>query len=110
MQNHDEALVITGPTACGKSALAVEFAARHGCEILSMDSMAIYRAHGHRHRQAQHAAERARGAASPDRPGRRRASRSTRARWCDAAERTRQPTVHAARPTPRCSSAARRST
>jgi tRNA dimethylallyltransferase len=43
MQNHDEALVITGPTACGKSALAVEFAARHGCEILSMDSMAIYR-------------------------------------------------------------------
>lgn len=36
-------LVLTGPTGSGKSALALEFAERHGLEILSMDSMAIYR-------------------------------------------------------------------
>jgi len=36
-------LVITGPTAAGKSQLALRLAARHGCEILSMDSMAVYR-------------------------------------------------------------------
>lgn len=35
--------VITGPTASGKSALALELAAAKGCEILSMDSMAVYR-------------------------------------------------------------------
>jgi tRNA dimethylallyltransferase len=35
--------VITGPTAAGKSALALELAAAHGCEVLSMDSMAVYR-------------------------------------------------------------------
>jgi tRNA dimethylallyltransferase len=34
--------VVTGPTAAGKSSVALEFAAQHGCEILSMDSMAIY--------------------------------------------------------------------
>lgn len=39
----DPLLVITGPTAAGKSGLALAFAQRHGCEILSMDSMAIYR-------------------------------------------------------------------
>lgn len=36
-------LVVTGPTASGKSALALELAARTGCELLSMDSMAVYR-------------------------------------------------------------------
>ncbi len=35
--------VITGPTASGKSGLAVEVAEQHGAEILSMDSMAVYR-------------------------------------------------------------------
>lgn len=35
--------VVTGPTASGKTALALEFAARRGLEILSMDSMAVYR-------------------------------------------------------------------
>ena len=35
--------VITGPTASGKSSLAVELAERMDLEILSMDSMAIYR-------------------------------------------------------------------
>ncbi len=35
--------VVTGPTASGKTALAVEIAARTGREILSMDSMAVYR-------------------------------------------------------------------
>ncbi|MEZ5965796.1 MAG: tRNA (adenosine(37)-N6)-dimethylallyltransferase MiaA [Planctomycetota bacterium] len=36
-------LVITGPTAAGKSQLALTLAGRFGCEILSMDSMAVYR-------------------------------------------------------------------
>ncbi len=36
-------LVLTGPTASGKSALALDFAERHGFEIISVDSMAIYR-------------------------------------------------------------------
>jgi len=35
--------VVTGPTAAGKSALALEVAERQGCAILSMDSMAVYR-------------------------------------------------------------------
>jgi len=35
--------VVTGPTASGKSALAVELAERRGFEVLSMDSMAVYR-------------------------------------------------------------------
>lgn len=38
-----ELLVLTGPTASGKSALALEIAERHGFEILSVDSMSIYR-------------------------------------------------------------------
>lgn len=37
------ALILTGPTACGKTALAVELAARHGLEIVAMDSMTLYR-------------------------------------------------------------------
>lgn len=35
--------VITGPTASGKSALAVDVAERLGCEIISADSRQIYR-------------------------------------------------------------------
>src|SRR5689334_7192394 len=37
------ALVLTGPTGSGKSALAVELAERFGAEIISMDSMTLYR-------------------------------------------------------------------
>lgn len=37
------ALVLTGPTASGKSALGLEVAKRLGAEIVSMDSMALYR-------------------------------------------------------------------
>ena len=36
-------LVISGPTASGKTALAVELALRHGGEVVSADSMQIYR-------------------------------------------------------------------
>ena len=36
-------VVITGPTASGKSALAVELALYFGGEILNADSMAVYR-------------------------------------------------------------------
>ena len=38
-----EALVITGPTASGKSAVALEVARRLGGEIISMDSRQVYR-------------------------------------------------------------------
>lgn len=34
---------VTGPTASGKTALAIELAKRHGGEIISCDSMQIYR-------------------------------------------------------------------
>ena len=37
------ALFIVGPTACGKSALAAECARRAGTEVISCDSMQIYR-------------------------------------------------------------------
>src|SRR5436190_23049818 len=37
------ALILTGPTGSGKSALAVELAERLGAEVVSMDSMALYR-------------------------------------------------------------------
>ncbi len=36
-------LVIIGPTASGKSEVALELASRHGGEILSIDSMQVYR-------------------------------------------------------------------
>ena len=36
-------LVICGPTASGKTALAVELALRHHGEVVSADSMQIYR-------------------------------------------------------------------
>jgi tRNA dimethylallyltransferase len=37
------ALILTGPTGSGKSALALDVAERLGAEIVSMDSMAVYR-------------------------------------------------------------------
>src|SRR5262245_35511413 len=37
------ALVLTGPTGSGKSALALELAERFGAEIVAMDSMTLYR-------------------------------------------------------------------
>jgi tRNA dimethylallyltransferase len=37
------ALVLTGPTGSGKSRLALDLAGRLGAEIVSMDSMALYR-------------------------------------------------------------------
>src|SRR5687767_10167322 len=36
-------LILTGPTGSGKSDLGVELAERLGAEIISMDSMALYR-------------------------------------------------------------------
>jgi tRNA dimethylallyltransferase len=39
----DQALVLTGPTGSGKTALAVDLALRLSAEIISMDSMALYR-------------------------------------------------------------------
>jgi tRNA dimethylallyltransferase len=39
---HD-CLILTGPTASGKSALAMEFARKANAEILAMDSMTLYR-------------------------------------------------------------------
>ncbi len=36
-------IVITGPTASGKTAMAIETAVRRGCEILNADSMQVYR-------------------------------------------------------------------
>jgi tRNA dimethylallyltransferase len=36
-------LVLTGPTGSGKSQLAIELAGRLGAEVVSMDSMALYR-------------------------------------------------------------------
>ena len=37
------ALAITGPTASGKTSLSLSLAERLGCEIISIDSMQIYR-------------------------------------------------------------------
>ncbi len=39
----DHAFFLTGPTASGKSQLALELADRLGAEIISVDSMAVYR-------------------------------------------------------------------
>lgn len=36
-------IVLVGPTAIGKTALSLEIADRYGCEIISMDSMQVYR-------------------------------------------------------------------
>jgi tRNA dimethylallyltransferase len=38
-----EAMILTGPTGSGKTRLAIEWAERLGAEIISMDSMALYR-------------------------------------------------------------------
>ena len=43
MKDNGTIIVITGPTASGKSALAVEVARRLGTEIISADSRQIYR-------------------------------------------------------------------
>src|SRR4051812_43970870 len=37
------ACILTGPTACGKSAFALAIAERIGGEIVAMDSMTLYR-------------------------------------------------------------------
>src|SRR5947209_13711144 len=37
------AIVLTGPTGSGKSAVALELADRLGAEIVAMDSMTLYR-------------------------------------------------------------------
>jgi tRNA dimethylallyltransferase len=37
------ALILTGPTACGKTALALDLAERIGAEIVALDSMTVYR-------------------------------------------------------------------
>jgi tRNA dimethylallyltransferase len=36
-------IAVLGPTACGKSALAIALAERHGGEVISCDSAAVYR-------------------------------------------------------------------
>ena len=41
--NLPPAILLMGPTACGKSALAIELAETLGCEIVSVDSAQIYR-------------------------------------------------------------------
>src|SRR6187551_2630963 len=43
MSAFDRALILTGPTACGKTALALDLAERIGAEIVAMDSMTVYR-------------------------------------------------------------------
>ncbi len=43
MLGHPSALVLTGPTGSGKTSLGLELADRLGAEIVSMDSMALYR-------------------------------------------------------------------
>lgn len=36
-------MILTGPTACGKTALALDLAERLGAEIVALDSMTVYR-------------------------------------------------------------------
>ncbi|MBP3960193.1 tRNA (adenosine(37)-N6)-dimethylallyltransferase MiaA [Gemmata sp. G18] len=43
MSVFEQALILTGPTACGKSALALDLAERIGGEIVALDSMTVYR-------------------------------------------------------------------
>ncbi|HQR09060.1 MAG TPA: tRNA (adenosine(37)-N6)-dimethylallyltransferase MiaA [Gemmatales bacterium] len=43
LASFDHALILTGPTASGKSGLALSWAERNNGEIISMDSMALYR-------------------------------------------------------------------
>jgi len=43
MSAFSNALILTGPTACGKTALALDLALRIGGEIVALDSMTVYR-------------------------------------------------------------------
>src|SRR5579883_2024395 len=43
LNEYPQALVLTGPTGSGKSRLALDLAERLDAEIVSMDSMALYR-------------------------------------------------------------------
>lgn len=43
LDSYPQALILTGPTGCGKSRLALDLAERLDAEIVSMDSMALYR-------------------------------------------------------------------
>jgi tRNA dimethylallyltransferase len=43
MSAFDRALILTGPTACGKTALALELAERLAAEVVALDSMTVYR-------------------------------------------------------------------
>lgn len=43
MSGHEQPIYLTGPTASGKTALGLELAERFGAEIVSLDSMALYR-------------------------------------------------------------------
>ena len=43
MNEKKKLIILTGPTAVGKSALSVALAKRVGGEIISADSMQIYR-------------------------------------------------------------------
>ena len=40
--NNFEAILITGPTASGKSALAADLAREHGGVVVNADSMQVY--------------------------------------------------------------------
>jgi tRNA dimethylallyltransferase len=42
MSAFERALILTGPTACGKTALALDLAERIGGEIVALDSMTVY--------------------------------------------------------------------
>lgn len=42
-KNHNPVLVLTGPTAIGKTGLSLQLAEQFHCEIVSVDSMQIYR-------------------------------------------------------------------
>ena len=70
-------VVITGPTASGKTALGVALAQRLGGEVVSADSMQHLPRHGHRHGQANAGRDAGRARPAPCRRGTtRRRSRS----------------------------------
>ena len=43
VENVSQVILIAGPTASGKSALALELAERHGGVVINADSMQVYR-------------------------------------------------------------------
>ena len=43
MSDRPLAILLMGPTASGKTALALELAARFPCDIISVDSAQVYR-------------------------------------------------------------------